>query len=54
MADFSPQIIPLGSLAQAAAAGAEVAQQEQALFALSPIDVGTTTGIIAYPTPDFP
>lgn len=52
MAQFTPQIIPLGSLAGAAAAGAEIAQQEQALYAVSPQDPGTTTGIIA-PEPDW-
>lgn len=44
MSQFTPQIVPLGSLAEAAAASAEVAQQEQALFAF-PEDPGTTTGI---------
>lgn len=53
MADYSPSIVPLGSLAEAAAAGAEVAQQEQQLYAVSPTDPGTTTGIIAYPDPDW-
>lgn len=52
MADFTPRTIPLGSLAGAAAAGAEVAQQEQQLYAVSPQDPGTTTGIIA-PQPDW-
>jgi hypothetical protein len=52
MADFTPSTIPLGSLAEAAAAGAEAAQQEQQIYAAGPIDIGTTTGIIAYP-PDL-
>lgn len=53
MAAFTPQIIPLGSLAEAAAAGADTAQQEQALYALSPSDPGTLTG--ARPVePDWP
>lgn len=52
MADFTPSSIPLGSLASAAAAGADLAQQEQALFASAPNFPGTTTGIIA-PEPDW-
>lgn len=50
MAEFTPSIVPLGSLADAAAAGAELAQQEQQAFAISPNDPGTTTGIWAEPT----
>jgi hypothetical protein len=42
-----PSIIPLGSLAEAAAAGADVAAREQQLYALGPDDLGTTTGIYA-------
>lgn len=45
----SPSIVPLGSLADAAAAGAEIARQEQQLYAISPNDPGTTTGIWAGP-----
>lgn len=52
MADFTPSSIPLGSLADAAAAGADLAQQEQQLYAIRPTDPGTTTGIIA-PQPDW-
>jgi hypothetical protein len=29
MAEFTPEIIPLGSLAEAAAAGAELSEEEQ-------------------------
>jgi hypothetical protein len=54
MAEFTPTIIPLGSLADAAAASAAVSQQEAQAYALSPIDPGTTIGIIAYPDPEFP
>lgn len=53
MAEFTPSIIPLGGLAAAAAASSETAQQEQKAFAISPTDPFTTTGIIAYPDPDF-
>jgi hypothetical protein len=53
MAEFTPSIIPLGSLEEAAAASAETAQQEQKAFAISPTDPFTTTGIIAYPEPDL-
>lgn len=53
MAEFTPQIVPLGSLADAAAASAELAQAEQQAFAISPLDPHTTTGIIA-PAPDWP
>jgi hypothetical protein len=53
MADFTPSTIPLGSLADAAAAGAEVAYQEQQADAINPNDPGTTTGIVATP-PDWP
>ena len=52
MADFTPSSIPLGSLASAAAAGADLAQQEQQMYAIAPGDIGTTTGIIA-PEPDW-
>jgi hypothetical protein len=45
MSDSTPRIVPLGSLADAAAAGAQIAQQEQQLYASSPDDIGTTTGI---------
>jgi hypothetical protein len=54
MAEFSPTIIPLGSLADAAAASAELSQQEAQAYAISPLDPGTTIGIIAEPTPDWP
>lgn len=49
MADSTPSIIPLGSLAEAAAASSDAAQQEQQLYATSPQDPGTTTGIWAEP-----
>ncbi|HEX6041408.1 hypothetical protein [Longimicrobium sp.] len=52
MAAFSPTIIPLGSLADAAAAGAEVARQEQVQYAIG-TDIGTTTGIIDRPDDSF-
>ncbi len=45
MADFTPSTIPLGSLADAAAAGSVAAQREQQLYAVAPNDPGTTTGI---------
>jgi hypothetical protein len=55
MADFTPSIIPLGSLADAAAASSEVAQEEQLLYSTTATDIGTTTGIIAEPpTTDWP
>ena len=34
MADFSPQIVPLGSLAEAAAASAALTQEEQTVNAI--------------------
>ncbi len=46
MAEFTPSIIPLGSLAEAAAASAEVAEQEQQLYAAFPDD-STTMGMYA-------
>ncbi len=52
MADFTPSSVSLGSLASAAAAGADLAQQEQQLYATAPGSLGTTTGIIA-PQPDW-
>lgn len=52
MAEFTPQTVPLGSLVDAAAAGADLAQQEQELFAIAPGSPGTTTGIVARP-PDI-
>jgi hypothetical protein len=45
MSQFTPQIVPLGSLAEAAAASSEVAQQEQSLYAAFPGDPGTTCGL---------
>lgn len=45
MSESSPQIIPLGSLAEAAAAGADLAWQEQ--LAAAPEGPGTLTGYIA-------
>jgi hypothetical protein len=54
MAEFSPTVVPLGSLADAAAAASQIAQQEQALSAYSSIDIdSTTTGYIP-PAPDWP
>lgn len=51
MAEFTPSIIPLGSLADAAASSAELSQQEQ----LQPnAIIGPTTGIVAYPSPELP
>lgn len=52
MAAFTPYTVPLGSLADAAAAGAGLAQQEQELYAIGPTSPTTTTGIVARP-PDF-
>ena len=48
MAQFSPTIVPLGSLADAAAAASQIAQQEQQVSAYSgiDIDIGTTTGFL--------
>lgn len=48
MSDTTPQIIPLGSLADAAAAGAEAARQEQLQYSAG-TDIGTTTGRILQP-----
>lgn len=45
MAEFTPSIVPLGSLAEAAAASSEIARQEQQLYAMGPDDSGTTMGI---------
>ncbi len=45
MSDFTPQIVPLGSLVDAAAAGAELAQQES--LSAGPTSPGTLTGYIA-------
>lgn len=36
MAEFTPEIIPLGSLAEAAATSAELSEQEQTASALEP------------------
>lgn len=43
MAEFTPQVIPLGSLADAAAASAELSQEEQQ-GVNSILDPGTTMG----------
>lgn len=56
MAEFNPTIVPLGSLADAAATAqrlAEAEQQSSALSAISPVDIGTTIGYIP-PAPDWP
>ena len=45
MAEFTPEIIPLGSLAEAAATGAELAEEEMAVSAI--IGPGTTIGYMA-------
>lgn len=42
MADFAPQTIPLGSLADAAAAGASLAEEEMSTSAI--VGPGTTIG----------
>ena len=47
MAEFTPSIIPLGSLADAAAASSDVARQEQQLYAIGTDDPGTLTGRMA-------
>ena len=55
MADeYTPEIIPLGSLGEAASAGSETAQEEQQLYSISPDDPGTTTGIWAEPDVTYP
>jgi hypothetical protein len=43
MAEFSPTIVPLGSLADAAAAASQLAQEEQQVSAYS-VDIGITMG----------
>ena len=43
MADFTPQTIPLGSLADAAAAGAALAEEEQ-MSTNALVGPGTTIG----------
>ena len=53
MAEFKPTVVPLGSLADAAAAASQIAQQEQALSAYDDISIGTTTGYVP-PSPDWP
>lgn len=45
MADFAPHTIPLGSLADAAAAGASLAEEEQSTSAV--LGPGTTIGYMA-------
>jgi hypothetical protein len=47
MSDTSPQIIPLGSLNEAALAGAELAQQEQIGAESAESNVPVLTGYIA-------
>jgi hypothetical protein len=48
MSDTTPQIIPLGSLSEAAIAGAELAQQEQQVSAAGATPPGPVlTGYIA-------
>jgi hypothetical protein len=54
MAEFSPTIVPLGSLAEAAAAASQLAQEEQQLAAAYDIDIGTTMGYFPSPSPDWP
>ena len=45
MADFTPQIIPLGSLAEAAAASAELSQEEMSVQSI--FEPPTTMGYMA-------
>jgi hypothetical protein len=45
MSDFTPQIVPLGSLNEAAIVGADLAQQEAQ--SIGPTGPGTLTGYIA-------
>jgi hypothetical protein len=45
MSDFTPQIVPLGSLSEAAIIGADLAQQEAQ--SIGPTGPGTLTGYIA-------
>ncbi|HEX6041412.1 hypothetical protein [Longimicrobium sp.] len=54
MAEFSPTIVPLGSLADAAATASQLAQQEQSISAYSPIDISNTTTGYVPPAPDWP
>ena len=44
MAEFTPEIIPLGSLAEAAATSAELSAEEQSADSFDP---GTTMGYMA-------
>ena len=54
MAEFTPSIVPLGSLAEAAAAGSDLAQAEAEYYSIDPSDPGTLTGAIGPQLPTFP
>jgi hypothetical protein len=49
MEEYSPVIVPLGSLSDAAAASSLIAQEEQQLYAISTDDPGTLTGDTSEP-----
>jgi hypothetical protein len=53
MAEYTPTTVSVDSLAQAAAAGSDLAIREQAAYSTNPLDPGTTTGIIAPPPDDY-
>lgn len=54
MAEFTPTTVPLGSLAQAAAAGSDLAQQEAQLNGYDSGEPGTLTGAIMPQLPSWP
>lgn len=54
MAEFTPQIVPLGGLADAATAGADLAQQEAQALGYDTGEPGTLTGAVGPEIPIFP
>jgi len=49
---YSPSSVPIAGLAEAAAAGVNLALEDQTLSSSSGPDIGTTVGM--YPTDPFP
>ena len=41
---YSPSSVPIAGLAEAAAAGVNLALEEQQVYAVSSVDIGTTMG----------
>jgi hypothetical protein len=54
MAAFTPSVVPLGSLAEAAAASAQLSQQEAQIYGWDSGEPGTLTGAVGPQMPTWP